>query len=365
MRPFRFSPALPRTPALTLGDGLILLAIATLLYAGARLAFDAPSVVAGPEISLSPSALPWYAFLSVGRMTAAYFLSLLFSLFYGYAAAHHRTARVVLMPLLDILQSVPILSFLPVVLLSFSTILLTGFASELAAIVLIFTSQAWNMTFSFYQSMTTLPMELREAGAIFRFSPWLRFKTVELPFASIELIWNSIMSWSGGWFFLMASETFHVGDRDFRLPGLGSYLQTAANRGDTSALLLGLGALVLIIILLDQMVWKPLLAWAEKFKLEMVESEEPRTAWFLDVLSRSWLVEKFGMSFWEPLTERLNRRLEVSPTHRSLRWKKRMETSVHRQPPSRSESYLPWWCSMEDTRPQVSCFRSPLPLGSI
>lgn len=313
MRPFRFSPALPRTPALTLGDGLILLAITTLLYAGARLAFDAPSVVAGPEISLSPSALPWYAFLSVGRMMAAYFLSLLFSLFYGYAAAHHRTARVVLMPLLDILQSVPILSFLPVVLLSFSSILPTGFASELAAIVLIFTSQAWNMTFSFYQSMTTLPMELREAGAIFRFSPWLRFKTVELPFASIGLIWNSIMSWSGGWFFLMASETFHVGNRDFRLPGLGSYLQTAANRGDTSALLLGLGALVLIIILLDQMVWKPLLAWADKFKLEMVESEEPRTAWFLDVLSRSWLVEKFGMSFWEPLTERLNRRLEVSP----------------------------------------------------
>lgn len=313
MRPFRFSPALPRTPALTLGDGLILLGIATLLYAGARMAFNAPSVVAGPDISLSPSALPWYAFLSVGRMTAAYFLSLLFSLFYGYAAAHNRTARIVLMPLLDILQSVPILSFLPVVLLSFSSILPTGFASELASIVLIFTSQAWNMTFSFYQSMTTLPTELREAGAIFRFSPWLRFKTVELPFASIGLIWNSIMSWSGGWFFLMASEIFHVGDRDFRLPGLGSYLQTAANQGDTPALLLGLGTLVTIIILLDQMVWKPLLAWADKFKLEMVESEEPRTSWFLDLVSRSWLVEKFGAHFWAPFAERIDHKMEISP----------------------------------------------------
>lgn len=311
MRPFRFSPALPRTPALTLGDGLILLAIATLLYAGARLAFNAPAVVAGPDLSLSPSALPWYAFLSVGRMTAAYFLSLLFSLFYGYTAAHNRTARLVLMPLLDVLQSVPILSFLPVVLLSLSSLFPAGFAAELAAVVLIFTSQAWNMTFSFYQSMTTLPMELREAGAIFRFSPWFRFKTVELPFASIGLIWNSIMSWSGGWFFLMASEIFHVGDRDFRLPGLGSYLQTAASRGDTTALLLGLGTLVLIIILLDQLVWKPLLAWADKFKLEMMESDEPHASWFLDQLSRSWLVEKFGRRVWEPFTDRLDRRLQT------------------------------------------------------
>lgn len=313
MRRFHFSPALPRTPALTLGDGILLLAIATLLYAGVRLAFHAPAMIAGPDISLSPSVLPWYALLSVGRMTVAYFLSLLFSLFYGYAAAHNRTSRLLLMPLLDVLQSVPILSFLPVVLLSFSSILPTGFASELAAIVLIFTSQAWNMTFSFYQSMTTLPMELREAGAIFRFSPWLRFKTVELPFASIGLIWNSIMSWSGGWFFLMASEIFHVGDRDFRLPGLGSYLQTAASVGDRRALFLGLGTLVLVIILLDQFVWKPLLAWADKFKLEMIESDEPHSSWFLEVLSRSWLVEKFGAHLWEPYTERLDRRLQTPP----------------------------------------------------
>ncbi|MGN6735207.1 MAG: ABC transporter permease subunit, partial [Candidatus Binatia bacterium] len=179
-----------------------------------------------------PLALPWYALLSVGRMAIAYFLSLVFSLFYGYAAARNRTARTVLMPLLDVLQSVPILSFLPIVLLSLSAILPQAFAAELAAIVLIFTSQAWNMTFSFYQSMTTIPTEMREAAAVFRFNPWLRFKIVELPFAAIGLLWNSMMSWSGGWFFLMASEIFNVGSRDFRLPGIGSYLQTAANAGN-------------------------------------------------------------------------------------------------------------------------------------
>ncbi len=306
MQRFRFSPALPQTPAFTLGDGLILLGLATLLYIGVRLAFNAPEVVTGPDISLSPLAIPWYALLSIGRMAAAYFLSLLFSLFYGYAAARNRTARMVLMPLLDVLQSVPILSFLPVVLLGFAALLPENFAAELAAVVLIFTSQAWNMTFSFYQSISTLPLELREAAAIFRFDPWIRLKTLELPFAGIGLLWNSMMSWSGGWFFLMAAEIFHVGSRDFRLPGLGSYLQTAANTGNLPAVLWGVGALVLVIVLLDQLVWRPLLAWADKFKIEMVEGDEPPTSWFLDVLARSWLVEQFGERLWRPFSDRLD-----------------------------------------------------------
>lgn len=303
MRPFRFSPALPQNPPFTVGDGVILLGIATLLYIGTRLAFNAPSVVTGPDISLSPLALPWYAALSVGRMATAYFLSLLFSLFYGYAAARSRTARMTLMPLLDVLQSVPILSFLPVVVLSLSAVMPQGFATELGAIVLIFTSQAWNMTFSFYQSMTTIPTELREASAIFRLNRWLRFKTLELPFSAIGLLWNSMMSWAGGWFFLMAAEIFHVGERDFRLPGLGSYLKTAADAGNIPAVLLGLGTLVAIIVLLDQFVWRPLIAWTDKFKLEMVEGDEPPTAWFLNALRRSWLLEQFGARFWQPFSE--------------------------------------------------------------
>ena len=324
MRRFQFSPVLAQTPAFTAGDGLILLGVASLLYVGLRLAFHAPTVIHGPEISLSPLALPWYALLSVGRMAAAYFLSLLFSLFYGYAAARHRGARTVLMPLLDILQSVPILSFLPVVLLGLTAVLPQNFAAELAAIVLIFTSQAWNMTFSFYQSMTTIPMELREASAIFRLDPWARFKTLELPFAAIGLLWNSMMSWSGGWFFLMAAEIFHVGSRDFRLPGMGSYLQAAANDGNLGAVLAGLGTLVFVIVMLDQFVWRPLTKWTDKFKVEMLEAEQPPRSWFGEMLSRAWLVDQLGKRIWVPFSEWIDGKLKppasgyIAPTESSV-----------------------------------------------
>jgi NitT/TauT family transport system permease protein len=308
MARLRFGPILSRRPPFTAGDGLILLGLAALLYAGVRLAFAAPRSIAGPAISTSPGALPWYALLSIGRMTIAYFLSLTFSLAYGYAAARHRSAQRVLLPLLDVLQSVPILSFLPVVLLGLSAVVPVGLAAEAAAIILIFTSQAWNMTFSFYQSMTTIPGDLREAAAVFRFDPWLRLKTLELPFAAVGLIWNSMMSWAGGWFFLMAAEIYNVGARDFRLPGLGSYLQVAANSGDHRALLLGVLTLVLIITLLDQLVWRPLLAWADKFKVEMVEGDDRPTSWALDVLSRSYLVRALTERYWDPFVERLDAR---------------------------------------------------------
>jgi NitT/TauT family transport system permease protein len=309
MLKFRYSPALPKKPPLTAGDGLILIGFASFLYISVRLAWHAPRVITGPDISLSLGALPWYSFLSLGRMTAAYFLSLVFSLAYGYVAARRRGAEKVLLPLLDVLQSVPILSFLPVVLLSLSAVLPTSFAVELAAIVLIFTSQAWNMTFSFYQSVTTLPHELKEASAIFRLSAWLRFKTLELPFSALALVWNSMMSWSGGWFFLMAAEIFNVGPRDFRLPGLGSYLQTAANAGDMFSITAGVIALVVIIVLLDQLAWRPLLAWSDKFKLEMVQGSEPPESWFFELMSRSWLIEQLGRRVFRPIEESVDRAL--------------------------------------------------------
>jgi len=293
-------------PVFGIGDVVIALLVIALLYIGARLAIRAPQSVSGPDISLAPSALPWYAFLSTGRMAIAYLLSLLFTLVYGYLAARNRTARLFMLPLLDVLQSVPILSFLPVVLLSFTAILPQRLAIELASIVLIVTSQAWNMTYSFYQSMTTIPTELREAGSIFRFNPWLRFKTMELPFAAIGLIWNSMMSWAGGWFFLMASEIFTVGDKDFRLPGLGSYLQTAANQNNVLAIFLGIGTLILVIVLLDQLVWRPILVWADKFKVEMATGEAAPESWFYDLLSRSWLADTFTRRVWHPLMERID-----------------------------------------------------------
>jgi len=290
----------------SMGDVVVLVGIAVLIYVGVRLALQAPETVAGPTISLSPRVLPYYALRSLGRMAAAYFLSLAFTLVYGRLAAYNRRAEQVLMPLLDVLQSVPILSFLPVVLLSLSAILPERTAAELASIVLIFTSQVWNMTFAWYQSLTTIPVELREASAIFRFNGWLRFKVLELPFAAISLIWNSMMSWAGGWFFLMAAEIFTVGQRDFRLPGLGAYLQEAANQGDTRAILWGIGALVLVIVALDQLLWRPLLAWADRFKLEMVEGENPPTSWFYDLLRSAHILEWFSRGVWRPLSERLD-----------------------------------------------------------
>ena len=300
----------------TWGDVVALAAIAALLTLGVRLALGAPQAIAGPQISLAPRALPFYASFSLGRMAAAYGLSMLFTLVYGRLAAYNRRAEQVLMPLLDVLQSVPILSFLPVVLLSLSSLLPETLAAELASIVLIFTSQVWNLTFAWYQSLTTIPKELREASAIFRLNGWLRFKTLEFPFATISLVWNSMMSWAGGWFFLMAAEIFTVGERDFRLPGLGAYLHEAANQGDFQAIAWGIAALVLLILALDQLVWRPLLAWSQRFKLEMVAGEAEPGSWFYDALRSSRLAEilneRILAPLWEGVDQRMVRRFPAS-----------------------------------------------------
>jgi NitT/TauT family transport system permease protein len=179
-------------------------------------------------------------------------------------------------------------------------------AAELASIVLIFTSQVWNLTFGWYQSLTTIPKELREASAIFRLNTWFKFKKLELPFGMISLIWNSMMSWAGGWFFLMAAEAFTVGSRDFRLPGLGTYLHEAANQNNFGAIGWGLAALVLTVVILDQFVWRPLIAWSDRFKLEMTESDDQPTSWFYDWMSDSQLLRKVGNLF-RPLSTAFDR----------------------------------------------------------
>ncbi len=323
---FGSTPSARRT--LGLGDVLALLVVLVILYVGARLAFNAPDVVAGPAIDLSPRALPWYATLSLGRMTAAYILSMLFTLIYGRIAAYNARAEQVMMPLLDVLQSVPILSFLPVVLLGLSAILPEGIAAELAAVVLIFTSQVWNLTFAWFQSLTTIPQELREASSIFQLGGWMQFKTLELPFATISLVWNSMMSWAGGWFFLMAAEMFTVGQRDFRLPGLGSYLREAAIESNFQAIFWGLGTLILVIVLLDQLVWRPLLTWADRFKVEMVEDSRPPSSWFYEVWRSARLANRLNKRLVAPLMERVD-------SYLIRRFPMAMTTSL---PPSRS-----WW----------------------
>ncbi len=289
--------------AFTWGDLIAIIIIVALLYMGVHLTFNAPEVINGPEISLSVRALPWYTILSVGRMAAAYALSMLFTLFYGRVAAYHRRAEQFLIPLLDVLQSVPILSFLPIVLLSLSAILPENTAAELASVVLIFTSQAWNLTFAWYQSLTTIPKELREASSIFGLNTWMKFKVLELPFGMISLVWNSMMSWAGGWFFLMAAEIFTVGSKDFRLPGLGAFLHEAANQSNYNAIGWGTGALILTVVLLDQLVWRPLLAWSDRFKVEMVENDHPPVSWFYDLISNARLTKWFSKRVLEPMIE--------------------------------------------------------------
>ncbi len=296
----------PSQRPFTRGDLLVLVGLAVLIYAGVHLALSTPQVIEGPDISLSPSALPLYAGLSIARMFAAYILSLLFTLIYGRTAANYLRAERILMPLLDVLQSVPILSFLPVVLLSLSAVFPENIAVELASVILIFTSQAWNMTYAWYQSLTTIPKELLEASTIYHFNGWLKFKTLELPFAAISLIWNSVMSWAGGWFFLMAAEIFTVGQRDFRLPGLGAYLQEAASQGNLPALGYGILTLILLVVALDQLVWRPLLALGDRFKLDMVESDNPPTSWFYDTMRSSFIVDSLKKRVWDPLGQAID-----------------------------------------------------------
>jgi NitT/TauT family transport system permease protein len=239
-------------------------------------------------IELRVSALPKYAMFSVLRIAIAYVFSLLFTLVYGYIAAYNAKAEKFLIPLLDTLQSIPVLSFLPGVMLAMVALFPTRqLGVELGSILLIFTGQVWNMTFSFYSSLKSIPREMREVAEIYRWSWWQRFTQMELPYAAIGLVWNSMMSVAGGWFFLMACEMFVLGNRDLRLPGLGSYLQTAANAGDMPAIAWGLGVMIGIIVLIDQLIWRPVIAWTEKFKFEQVESVDTPHSFVLNLLRRS------------------------------------------------------------------------------
>ena len=253
------------------------------------------------EISQNPRVLPLYALYSLVRLSVAYALSLAFALAYGYIAASSRRAEVIMVPLLDILQSIPVLSFLPGVMLAMVAIFpYRQIGVELGSILLIFTGQVWNIAFSFYSSLKTIPTELNEAARIFRFSRWQRFAELDLPFSTIGLVWNSMMSVAGGWFFLMACEMFVLGKRDFRLPGLGSFLQTAASNGDTRAILWGLAGMIAVIVLLDQLVWRPVIVWADKFKFEQVESAANTQPLLLNLIGRASIVIRFYRLLFRP-----------------------------------------------------------------
>jgi NitT/TauT family transport system permease protein len=315
--PYRLWSFLPRMGTSHLPD-VLMFGLAISLFYGVLMVGRSWLGPITPEVEISRSllALPGYAALSLLRITIAYVLSLAFTLVYGYIAAYNPAAERFMIPLLDVLQSIPVLSFLPGVMLAMVA-LFPGrqLGVEMGAILLIFTGQVWNMAFSFYASLKSVPREMREAAKIYGFSWWQRFIEVDLPFAAIGLVWNSMMSVAGGWFFLMACEMFVLGPRDFRLPGLGSYLQTAASTGDTRSILWGVATMIIVIVLLDQFVWRPVIAWGEKFKVEQVESSDVPRSWVLTMLqhsrSLSYLGKKTARPFRESLTSHFARRHRV------------------------------------------------------
>ncbi len=266
-------------------------------------------------ISNSIGALPVYAFYSIVRMAIAYVLSLAFAVSYGYIAAYNPRIEPWMVSVLDILQSIPVLSFLPPVVLAMVS-LIPGhqLGIEMAVILLIFTGQVWNLAFSFYSSLKTIPREMLEASRVFRYSSWQRFWQLEMPFSAIGLVWNSIVSVAGGWFALIFCETFTMGSRNFQLPGLGSYIQSATNSGDVHALLAGIATVILIVVATDQLVWRPLIAWSDKFKFEQVESTEQVTSPILEALRRSRILESLPGRIWnrieEPVYQRMARTKE-------------------------------------------------------
>lgn len=265
--------------ALSLADGLILLLIATVIYGLVAMGNEWRADF-HPEtaIDLSAWALPKYVLLSATRGVIAYFISLAFTLVVGYVAANSKVAEKIVLPLLDILQSIPVLGFLPGLVLGLISLFpRTNVGLELAAILMIFTGQVWNMTFSFYQSLKSIPEDFRDAATVIGMSRMERLKRVELPFAAVGLTWNSLLSMAGGWFFLTVCEAFTLGDLQFRLPGIGSYMAVAIARGNTQAMILGIIAMMLLIIVMDYVIWRPLLSWVQRFRLDEVEGvpEEP------------------------------------------------------------------------------------------
>ena len=302
------APQLHRARRFGLVDLAIVVALAGLLFGVLQLGREwsgasRPAIV----IDLSPWALPRYTFYSLSRGLLAYVLSLAFTLSYGYWAAKDRLAERVLVPLLDILQSIPVLGFMPGLILALVALFPhSNTGLELAAVIMIFTGQAWNMTFSYYHSLRSVPDDLSEVGAVYRFSWWQRLKWLELPYATLGLVWNSMLSMAGGWFFLMINEAFRLGDRDFRLPGIGSYMSVAVDQGRTDAMLYAIGAMTLMIVAVDQVLWRPVVVWAQKFRVEESGTQEKLTSWFLNLLRRSRLIAVLRR-LWRRLRTRLAR----------------------------------------------------------
>src|SRR3954462_6534603 len=270
---------------------VLVLGFIVLFADASRLLVQPLSVITGNKLSLDPALLPGYALRTALRMLIAMGVSLVFTFTYATWAAKNARAALLLVPLLDVLQSVPILGFLSVTVVWFLS-LSPGrvFGAELAAVFVIFTSQAWNMAFSFYQSLRTVPEELSEAGKLFGLNAWARFWRIEVPFAMPQLIWNMMVSMSGGWFFVVAAEAISLGHTTIALPGIGSYIAAAIAERNLTAIWWAIGTMLVVILVYDQLLFRPLVAWSERFRFDEQQSEEERESWALTMFRRSRLI---------------------------------------------------------------------------
>jgi NitT/TauT family transport system permease protein len=277
---------------------LLVLGFIVLFADASRTLIEPLSSLMRQPLSLDPWNLPGYALRTSMRMLIALAISLGFTLTYATWAAKSQRAGTLLIPLLDILQSVPILGFISITVVFFLS-LAPGkiFGAELAAVFAIFTSQAWNMAFSFYQSLRTVPEELEEAGRMFGLNAWARFWRIEVPFGLPPLIWNMMMSMSGGWFFVTLSEAISVGHTTIALPGIGSYIAQAIVEKNLAAIFWAIGAMLVVILIYDQLLFRPLVAWADRFRFDNEDSEDQPTSWVLNVVRRSTLLDRVAEPF--------------------------------------------------------------------
>jgi len=278
---------------------LVLAVLIAVAYGAMQMA--RPFVLGQPmPVSLDPIALPYYLLRTMLRMFAALGVSLVFAFAFAAVAAKYRLAEKVLVPLLDVLQSVPVLGFQAIAIAPFIALFPgSQMGVECAAIFAIFTSQAWNMAFSLYQSMRAVPAELNEASRMFRLSAWQRFWRLELPFAMPGLLWNMMMSMSGGWFFLVAAEAISVAGQDVKLPGIGAYIAVAIEAENGRAIAWAIGAMFVGIVMYDQLFFRPLLVWADKFRFEELDGEVGRRSWLLDWVRRSRIASYLTDKAWK------------------------------------------------------------------
>jgi NitT/TauT family transport system permease protein len=306
----------------------LIFGVFVLFAIGARQMSAPLAAVQHAAISLDPVDLPVDALRTVLRMLAALLVSLVFTFAYGALAAKSRRAELILVPMLDILQSVPVLGYISFTVVFFMSLFPGSvLGAELGAIFAIFTSQVWNMTFSFYQSLRTVPRDLDEACRSLRLGGWQRFWRLEVPFAMPGLIWNMMMSMSGGWFFVVASEAIVVGDRQIALPGIGSYVAEAIRRHDLAAVGWAILAMVVVIALYDQLMFRPLVAWADMFRVELTGAATAPDSWFLRLLQRTRLIRRIGDPLGRFLRRLLTLRFMPADSDRAW-WRRRPQHSA-------------------------------------